>query len=89
MNFVRWFVLALALLIVAACGQPATPEPAKIRFGETMCAECGMIINEPKYASSLAYEESEGRFKSLAFDDIGDLIGYLQSREQVALPAGQ
>ena len=87
MNFVRWFVLALALLIVAACGQPATPEPAKIRFGETMCAECGMIINEPKYASSLAYEESEGRFKSLAFDDIGDLIGYLQ--EHVALiPAG-
>ena len=88
MNFVRWFVLALALLIVAACGQPATPEPARIRFGETICTECGMIISQPKFAASLAYEESEGRFKSLAFDDIGDMIGYLQ--EHVALiPAGK
>lgn len=87
MNFVRWFVLALALLGVAACGQPATPEPAKIRFGETMCTECGMIINEPKYAASLAYEESEGRFKSLAFDDIGDMIGYLQEHVEL-IPAG-
>ena len=87
MTVVRWFVLALALLIVAACGQPATPEPAKIRFGETICTECGMIISQPKFAASLAYEEREGRFTSLVFDDIGDLIGYLQTHVDL-IPAG-
>ena len=70
----RWLFL-IALVILAACGGgPATPEPAKIRFGDTICAECGMIISQPKYASSFAYAESEGRFKSLAFDDIGDML---------------
>ncbi len=87
MTFVRWFVLALTVLIVAACGQPPRPEPAKIRFGETMCTECGMIISQPKFAASLAYAESEGRFKSLAFDDIGDMIGYLQKHAEL-IPVG-
>ena len=74
----RWLFL-IALVILAACGGgPATPEPAKIHFGETMCTDCGMIISQPKFASSFAYEESEGRFKSLAFDDIGDMLGYMQ-----------
>lgn len=83
----RWLFL-IALVILAACGGgPATPEPAKIRFGETMCTECGMIISQPKYASSFAYAESEGRFKSLAFDDIGDMIGYMHSHSDL-IPAG-
>lgn len=83
----RWLFL-IALVILAACGGgPATPEPAKIRFGETICAECGMIISQPKYASSFAYAESEGRFKSLAFDDIGDMIGFMRSHADL-IPAG-
>ena len=69
----------LAVVLLAACtGGPATPAPAEIRYGETQCANCGMIINEPKFASSLAYEESAGRYKSLAFDDIGDMLAHMQ-----------
>ena len=64
-RILRWLFL-IALVVLAACGGgPAAPEPAKIRFGETTCTECGMIISQAKYASSFAYEESEGRFKSL------------------------
>lgn len=84
---VRWLIL-LGLVFLAACGgAPTTPEPARIRYGETTCAECGMIISQAKYASSFAYEESQGHFKSLPFDDIGDMVGYLRSHSDV-IPAG-
>ncbi len=83
----RWLFL-IALVILAACGSgPATPEPAKIRFGETTCAECGMIISQPKYASSFAYAESEGRFKNLPFDDIGDMLAYMRKHSDL-IPMG-
>ncbi len=83
----RWLFL-IALVILAACGGgPATPEPAKIRFGETICTECGMIISQPKYASSFAYAESEGRFKSLAFDDIGDMLEHMRTHSDL-IPVG-
>lgn len=83
----RWLFL-IALVVLAACsGEPTTPEPAKIRFGETICAECGMIISQPKYASSFAYAESKGRFKSLAFDDIGDMIGHMRKHPEL-IPVG-
>jgi copper chaperone NosL len=81
----RW--LFAIILLLAACGGPATPEPAKIRFGETMCAECGMIISQPKYAASFAYAESEGRFKSLPFDDIGDMLEHMRNHSDL-IPVG-
>lgn len=88
-SLLQWhWLFAIALIVLAACGGgPVAPEPAKIRFGETTCAECGMIISQPKYASSFAYAESEGRFKSLAFDDIGDMIGHMRKHPEL-IPVG-
>ncbi len=83
----RWLFLVVLVVLAACSGEPTTPEPAKIRFGETICAECGMIISQPKYASSFAYAESEGRFKSLAFDDIGDMISYMRKHPEL-IPVG-
>ena len=81
------FVLAAVALLAACTGGPAAPAPAEIRYGETQCANCGMIINEPKFASSLAYEESAGRYKSLAFDDIGDMLAHMQKHPEI-MPVG-
>lgn len=80
-------VLTLVLLLAACSNKPAEPQPADIRYGETICAECGMIISQPKYASSFAYAESEGRYKSLAFDDIGDMITYMRKHPEL-IPVG-
>jgi copper chaperone NosL len=87
-NLLHWrWLLLVTLVVLAACGGPATPAPAKIRFGETTCAECGMIISQAKYASSFAYAESEGRYKSLPFDDIGDMLAHLRTHPEL-IPAG-
>ena len=84
----RWWLTVLFVVMLAACvAAPATPEPAKIHYGETMCADCGMIINEPKFAGSLAFEESPGRYQSLPFDDIGDMLSYLRKHGEM-IPAG-
>lgn len=80
-------ILMLVLLLAACSNKPAEPQPADIRYGETICAECGMIISQPKYASSFAYAESEGRYKSLAFDDIGDMIAYMRKHPEL-IPVG-
>jgi nitrous oxide reductase accessory protein NosL len=35
-----------------------------------------MIISDPRFAAGLAYEVEPGRYQSLAFDDIGELLVY-------------
>lgn len=73
------FVLLLSLMsvVLSACSQgEAMPNPPEIRYGEDLCAECNMIISEPRYAAGYAYEISAGRYESRAFDDIGDLLAY-------------
>lgn len=68
-------LVALVSLALSACRQgERTPTPPAIRYGEDLCAECNMIISEARYAAGYAYEISPGRYASLAFDDIGDLL---------------
>ena len=84
----RWWLMVMLLVMLAACTPtPAAPAPAKIHYGETICADCGMIINEPKFAGSIAVEESPGRYQSLPFDDIGDMLAYLRKHSEI-IPAG-
>ena len=71
-------VLLFALLLLNACSRgEGEIRPAEIHYGEDVCAECGMIISDPKYASSISLEIGTGRYQTVMFDDIGDLIAYL------------
>lgn len=76
---IRWLgIFILALLILGACGRGDREiQPADIHYGEDVCTECGMIISDPKFASSISKEIGEGRYQTVAFDDIGDMIAYL------------
>lgn len=70
--------LVVVLLAVAGCAaQSGAPKPPEIHLGEDVCADCGMIINDPRFASAYAYEEAPGRTKSLVFDDIGDMLAHM------------
>jgi copper chaperone NosL len=71
----KWLWLLLALLFVSGCAQGiAEIRPPDIRYGEDLCAECNMIISDPRFAAAYAHEISAGRYAQLAFDDIGDML---------------
>lgn len=84
----RWFIalivtLIVAIFVFAACGRDeSTIQPAEIHYGEDLCAECGMIISDPKFASSISKEIGEGRHQTVAFDDIGDMLAYLDKHPE-------
>lgn len=66
--------LLVALLVaISACGGAAADEGVPdINFGRDICIECGMIIDDPRFAA--AYRNAEGEWQR--FDDLGGLIIY-------------
>jgi copper chaperone NosL len=69
----RVVVLLGILLLLASCGQESGQlEPPEIRYGRDTCAQCGMIISDPRFAAAAA----TGDGSVSIFDDIGDLLAY-------------
>lgn len=83
-NWRCWPAIALLVLLLAGCAVgSATPAPPEIRFGQDVCAACNMIISDPRFAAGYAVEVEPGRFQSLAFDDIGDMVSYLKDHQEL------
>lgn len=68
----RAFLVLLTAGTVVACRRRGALEPPEIRYGRDVCAECGMIISDPRFAAAAATADGE----TLIFDDIGDLLSY-------------
>jgi copper chaperone NosL len=68
----RWIVMMVVALAVvgAGCGSSEATGPPEIIYGRDICIECGMIIDEARFAA--AYRSADGTEK--AFDDVGGLI---------------
>lgn len=78
-----WRFLLLFGLSFGACARGDTAiRPAEIHYGQDACAECNMIISDPRFAASYAHELSEGRYATIAFDDIGDMLMYAQKHPE-------
>jgi len=67
-------VLAVALT-AAGCSAAEATGPPEINYGRGICIECGMVIDEARFAA--AYRLPDGTEK--IFDDVGGLI--IQGRE--------
>ncbi len=66
-------VLVVAVLLMAACGSQAVAAgPPDINYGRDICIECGMIIDDPRFAAG--YRLADGTERT--FDDLGGLIIY-------------
>jgi copper chaperone NosL len=81
--------LALGLFTAAlltGCGAADGPQPPAILFGVHECEECRMIISDERYAAGLAIDD-EGRFRSLAFDDIGCMLMHERAHDSQRVAA--
>lgn len=63
-------IVTLLALVGAGCNQAAVTGPPEINYGRDICIQCGMIIDDPRFAAS--YRLDDGVEK--AFDDLGGLI---------------
>jgi copper chaperone NosL len=70
--------VAFALLLAACAVKPAQPAAPEIHYGEDMCSDCGMIINDARFAASYAAKEGESAYQTFIFDDIGDMLHHMQ-----------
>ena len=80
--------LLLFILVLAACAQgSAELKPPEIRYGETTCTDCNMIISDERFAAAYAYEVGTGRYQSAMFDDIGDMLRYADKHPEHTIAA--
>jgi copper chaperone NosL len=71
------FVMILVVLAFGACASRVDPDrPPEIVYGEDVCARCGMIISDERFAASLVVEKSPNVYEHLLFDDIGNMLMY-------------
>ena len=65
--------LALACVVVVAlvlsgCGSEANNGPPTVRYGDSICVECGMILSDERFATATIIEGDRGD-EPLLFDD--------------------
>lgn len=80
---IRCIVLAISSLLLLvfciSCGQAGNlEEPPEIIYGQDVCDECSMIINEERFAASYVTKSGEVR----RFDDIGGMLLYDQKHQE-------
>ncbi|MDW8069573.1 MAG: nitrous oxide reductase accessory protein NosL [Anaerolineae bacterium] len=74
-------ILMILLWTLTACARPSGLRPPDIAYGKDPCVECGMIINDPRFAAAYVTRDGQARL----FDDIGDMVVYYRKhREDVA-----
>ena len=68
-----WLV---APIVLSGCGESATraDAPPEINYGRDVCARCGMIISEERYAAGLVAQDGT----ATVFDDSGELVAFVQ-----------
>ena len=75
----RWLVRAaqyslfLLIPLIAACTGSGEPQPPQIAYGRDMCAQCGMTVDDERFASALVMQDGKTRI----FDDAGEMIMYV------------
>jgi copper chaperone NosL len=68
----KTFLLVTVLFLMACGSQADLNEPPEIIYGQDVCEECSMIINEARFAAS--YVTTTGEVHR--FDDIGNMLLY-------------
>lgn len=82
------FMLASAMFVgFSACDSQAPDRPPTIRYGESTCIDCDMIISDERFASATIIKDARGRTDALLFDDVGDQIRYERENPELVIVA--
>lgn len=69
----RALVLTMLCLVSTACSDTGQADsPPEVNYGRDICIECGMIIDDPRFAAVYRLEDGTDR----RFDDLGGLVLY-------------
>ncbi len=75
---------ALLAAAIAGCGRSPGLEPPRVRYGEDVCAQCNMIVNEERFAVAAIVDAGDGPVP-LLFDDVSCLFAYEADEPQAAV----
>jgi len=75
----KTILLTLLLFLLSACGggQIDPNTPPNILYGEDVCARCGMIISDDRFASALVVEIAANDYEQMLFDDAGEMFAFV------------
>lgn len=68
--------LIAATLWVSGCARESPDTPPTVHLGEDMCAECGMIISDERFASATVVESERSQPDTRLFDDFNCMINH-------------
>jgi len=75
MNFtsIQSWIAAVVPIMLIGCTQTVSDGPPEVRYGQTECAHCGMIVSEARFASAIC-ASLEGEARELVYDDIRCMV---------------
>jgi copper chaperone NosL len=85
MSAARWIATSCLFVSIAfaGCGEDSTDGPPSIRYGDSICEECGMIISDDRFATSSVYLGDRGN-EHVIFDDFNCQINYEKEHTQLS-----
>lgn len=68
MNKFSLSLLTASLMMLGGCGEADPDAPPQILLGDSVCAECGMIVSDERFGTATIIDDSRGS-QTLIFDD--------------------
>jgi len=75
------FLVITSALVLSACNRQQPLAPPEVQYGQSECADCGMIVSDQRYAAGLILETAQGERVPRVFDDIGCMVKYEQHQK--------
>jgi copper chaperone NosL len=71
------FAISVALV---GCSKKIEQGPPVVHFGEDVCAACGMILSDERFAGAIVIHDETGERQSYLYDDIGGMASDVTAR---------